>query len=90
MIGYQYGSPDGFPSNLGGGYLYNPNIDNIYVDGMSITYDSNPHKHVWTLGVGLSDYSACVYCCPCNTGNTGTVPSFVGSDHYCESGIASG
>ena len=28
--------------------------------------------------------------CPCNTGNTGTVPSFVVSDYYCESGIASG
>ena len=90
VIGYQYGSPDGFPPNLGGGYLYNPNIDNIYDYGVSITYDSNPRKHVWTLGVGVFDYSACVYCCPCNTGNTGTVPSFVGSDHYCESGIASG
>ena len=26
----------------------------------------------------------------CNTGNTETIPSFVGSDYYCESGIASG
>ena len=41
--------------------------------------------------MGLFDYSTCVYCCPCNTGNTETtVPSFVGSDYYCESGIASG
>ena len=91
VIGYQYGSPDGFPPNLGGGYLYNPNIDNIYIDGVSITYGSNPRKHIWTLGVGNFDYSTCVYCCQCNTGSTETtVPSFVGSDYYCESGIASG
>ena len=54
MIGYQYGSPDGFPPDLGGyDLVYNPNINNIYVDGVSITYDSNPRKHVWTLGVGV-------------------------------------
>ena len=92
VIGYQYGSPDGFPPYLGGGVIVNnPNIDNIYVDGVSITYSSNPRKHIWTLGVGVFEYSACPECCPCNTGSTGTiVPSFVGNDYYCESGIASG
>ena len=54
VIGHQYGSPDGFPPDLGGYVLVNnPNIDNIYVNGVSITYDSNPRKHVWTLGVGV-------------------------------------
>ena len=74
--GYQYGSPDGFPH-------YSLHIDNIYVDGVSITYGSSPHKHVWTLGVGLFDYSACVQCCSCNNGSTGIiVPSVVGNDYY--------
>ena len=77
MIGYQYRSPDSFPPNLEGGYLYNPNIDNNYVDGVSITYDSNPRKHEWTLGMGLFDYSTCVFCCPCNTGNTGTTVIYI-------------
>ena len=92
VIGYQYGSIDGFPPDLGGGVLINnPNIDNIYVDGVSITYDSNPRKHIWTLGGGNSVDHASRFCCPCNTGSTGTtVPSFVGSNYYCESGIASG
>ena len=92
VIGYQYCSPDGFPPDLGGGVIVNnPNIDNIYVDGVSITYSSNPRKHIWTLGVGLYEYSGCIDCCPCNTNSTGTtVPSFVGNDYYCESGIASG
>ena len=32
-----------------------------------------------------------VDCCPCNTNSTGTIVlSFVASDYYCESGIASG
>ena len=36
----------------------------------------------------VADYSLS---CPCNTGNTEiTVPSFIGSNYYCESGIASG
>ena len=94
VIGYQYRSPDGFPPELGSRVLINnPNIDNIYVDGVSITYGSNPRKHIWTLGVGnvADDTSPNQYNCPCNTGNTKTtVPSFVGSNYYCESGIASG
>ena len=58
---------------------------------MSITYGNNPHKHVWTLGVGNVAESANEHCCLCNTGNTEkTVPRFAGSDYYCESGIASG
>ena len=41
--------------------------------------------------INIIDYSTCVQCCPCNTGNTvTTVPSFVGSNYHCESGIASG
>ena len=94
MIGYQYGSPDAFPPILGGPVLINnPNIDHNYVDGVSITYGNNPRKHVWTLGVGnvTDDTSPNQYNCACNTGNTETtVPSFVGSNYYCESGIASG
>ena len=92
MRGYQYGSPDGFPPNLGGGgHVKNPNIDHNYVDGVSITYGSNPRKHVWTLAVGLVADNAHEHWCPCNTGNTETiVPSFVSSDYYCESGITSG
>ena len=90
VVEYQYGSPDGFPPDLGGLVLVNNlNIDNIYVDGVAITYDSNPRKHVWTLGVGVFAHVADEYCCPCNTGSTGTtVPSFTGSDYYCEPGEA--
>ena len=78
--GYQFGSPDAF-------YSYNSNIDNIYVDGISITYDSNPRKHIWTYACGAFADGANIWTCKCNTGSTGTAaPNFVGNSHYCESG----
>ena len=42
-VGYQKGSTDGF--------LSSSSLDNVYVDGISITMES-PHKHVWTYAVG--------------------------------------
>ena len=53
--GYQFHSPDGFPP------LYDsnesPNIENCntYVDGVTITYGSNPRKHIWTYACGVSE-----------------------------------
>ena len=62
--GYQFASPDGFrqincPTPC--------NIDNPYVDGVSITHGASPRKHIWTYGAN----------CPC-TGGT-PPPAFVGS-----------
>ena len=80
--GYQFGSPDAFLP-----YNSNPNIDAIYVDGISITYDSNPRKHIWTYACGAFADGANRWSCTCNNGSTGTtVPSFVGNSYYCESG----
>ena len=58
------------------------------VNGASITYDIGPLKHIWTYATGLSlQYDLDPNrLCPCNTGNTVQVPSFVGSDYYCETG----
>ena len=80
--GYQYASPDGFPP------LFNSNASpdiencNTYVDGVTITYGSNPHKHIWTYAGGL---------CLCNSlGFNKTLPNFVGNDNYCEHGLSEG
>ena len=79
VTGYQYYSADAFhgPSN----------INSYYVDGVSITRGS-PRQHVWTLANGLTDsYNNHPYwICPCATGSTQTVPSFVGNHYFCESG----
>ena len=92
LRGYQYRSPDGFPplvSDTG-----SPNIDNCntYVDGVTITYGSNPRKHIWNYAGGLSEgHHWGDLLCPCNTGSFSTTsPSFVGSDNYCESGLPAG
>ena len=93
---YQFGAPDGFPP-LGCSNV-RPNIEdcNTYVDGVTITYGSNPRKHIWTYACGAREKSeiiidAAQYNCPCNINSTGTtVPSFVGSNYYCESALSPG
>ena len=82
--GYQLGAPDAFRP-----YNKNPalTVDNAYVDGVSITYGSAPRKHIWTYATGLYLYSHLQkYACPCNTIGEQAVPSYVGSDYYCETG----
>ena len=79
VIGYQYGSPNGVHSN---------SIDNPYVEGVSVTHGS-PRQHIWTLINGKSESGTSSSFCPCNTGSTASVPSFVENDYFCESGTAS-
>ena len=78
--GYQYRSPDAFNTGT-------TNIDSYYVDGVSITYDSNPRQHIWTYAGGLLETRLYSNGCPCNNGNAASSPSFVGNDYYCESGL---
>ena len=85
--GYQFGSPDAFPPLHGSNAI--PNIDNCntYVDGVTITYGSNPRKHIWTYACGVRENYNYEYSYPCNNGSFGTTsPNFVGNDYFCESG----
>ena len=80
--GYHYNNPDAFTS-IGVG------IDSYYVDGVSITYGTNPRKHIWTYAVGISEQRNDSSACPCNSDYNGSrVPAstFIGSHYYCESG----
>ena len=87
LRGYQYGGPDAFYRTYSG---QSTSVDTNYLDGASITYGSNPRTHVWTYAVGTRSYSLNIFNCPCNSGSYYQVPSFLGSDYYCESGVASG
>ena len=80
VIGYQYGHPDAINSAI--------SIDSYYVDGISITHGS-PRQHIWTLAAGYDETGTSTLYCPCNTGSTASVPSFVGNDYFCESGTSS-
>ena len=84
--GYQESSPDAF-------YLFiiNPShtIDDIYVDGVSVTYGTSPRKHIWTFTAAVGDSrtdSAVCHCTLPPATNSLTVPSFVGNDYFCEAG----
>ena len=88
--GYQYGSPDGAGPILGDGIKPNTEIDQVYVDGVSITYGGNPRKHIWTYMGSVHEQISRIspYVCPCNTKYNQQLspPKFIGNDYYCESG----
>ena len=77
VTGYQYGHTDGLHSSRG--------IDTYYLEGISITRGS-PRQHVWTLISGYSQLSTSSNSCPCNTGSSQSVQSFIGNNYFCESG----
>ena len=83
VTGYQYFVPDAIEHpNY---YSYLNDINSYYVDGVSITHGS-PRQHVWTLMAGFSDSVSSSNACPCNTGSTVSVQSFIGNNYFCESG----
>ena len=83
--GYQFGSPDAFNCNI---RSCPTNINNPYVDGVSITHGASPRKHIWTYAATHDGNQAHSSTCPC-TGSGASPPAFVGSDYYCESGVNS-
>ena len=85
IIGYQSGTPDTFA-------FTRRSIDSYYMDGISVTHGS-PRHHIWSFVGGLNEGTTYpVSTCPCVTGSTtGTrIPSFVGQNYFCETGITSG
>ena len=84
-LGYQYGDPVAF--------AYSPNraIDDYYLDGLTLTHGQNgSRQHIWSFVNGLSEDRQYRDACPCAPHvreNGITIPSFVGSNYFCESGI---
>ena len=86
IIGYQLGLPYAFSGGL---------IGSPYVDGVSVTHGS-PRQHIWTFAGGADDDPSRwipgnqgSVLCPCVNGSTAEnrIPSFVGQNYFCESGI---
>ena len=82
VIGYQYASPNAYDYYYRNNYI---NIDTYYVDGIIITHGS-PRQHIWTLANAISEFVSGNNLCPCHSGSTVSIPSFVGDDYFCESG----
>ena len=86
LRGYQYGHPDAIACNVNNQNCFNSEIKTY---GVTITYDSNPRKHIWTYIVGHTDNGIDERFCPCNNGSyfeNYTIP-FVGNNYYCKSGF---
>ena len=81
ITAYQVSTPDAFhPSG---------SLDGFYVDGISITHGGPPRKHIWTFAAAVDEVHSNYYVCPCTKTNaryTGTVPTFVKNDYFCETG----
>ena len=60
-------------------------IDEDYVSGLSITYGNNPRQHIWTFASGRGEKYNHALNCPCTTTAALSLPSYVGSNYYCES-----
>ena len=83
IIGYQIGSTDAFEGSV-------RDIDATYVDGISLTYGSNPRNHIWTFVAALHEHhSQKDSVCPCTDTRWNpppVVPSFIGNDYFCDTG----
>ena len=60
-------------------------IDLEYVSGLSITYSSNPHQHIWTFASGCGEKNYDILNCHCTSYHAYSPPSYVGSNYYFES-----
>ena len=81
--GYHKGGTVAFYGSQPG---YRNSIEESYVSGLSITYSSNPRKHIWTYAAGRGERYNNPWNCPCSTYGGYSSPSFVGNHYYCESG----
>ena len=55
-----------------------------YVAGLSITYSSNPHQHIWTFANGATERYRNFGNCPCASHAGDSPPPFVANNYYCE------
>ena len=82
-VGYSILTGDAFTDYTG---LGNGNIDNPYVDGISVTHGS-PCQHIWSFAVGHGPQYTGVLRCPCDNSNriqAPLPPSFVGDNYFCD------
>ncbi|XP_064399938.1 mucin-3A-like isoform X2 [Halichondria panicea] len=85
VIGYQDRIPNGFIPYI----KYNSLLDDIYVDGVSLTHGQAPRQHIWTFVNAVDESRGGNHVCFCTRPDltyTGVVPPYVGQDYFCETG----
>lgn len=88
IFGYQDRTPNAF-------FPYHVNrsltIDDLYLDGISLTYGSTPRKHIWSFASALDESGGHQSGCPCLnvlSRANGEIPPFIGNDYFCDTGSA--
>ena len=62
-------------------------VNTSYVDGVSVTRGS-PRQHIWTFAAGYDEQPSSLACmCVAGSTNENRIPSFVGQNYFCESGV---
>ena len=86
IIGYQVASPGAF-------HIHVPvnSLDDVYVDGISISHGLSNRTHIWTFAAGVTEgkHLSQQANCPCAVSNPSQrrlPPTFVGNNYFCESG----
>ena len=88
LRGYQVGTTGAF-----GPYVNDQSNLDVVMDGVLISHGKT-QKHIWAYATGYqknqTDFSNNNIYCPCaDYRYNGTVPSFIGNDYYCDSGVES-
>ena len=88
IIGYQFGTPEAF--SFYNSNSSNFNIERNYTDGVSVTYGQQGNRrHIWTFVGAKGESHQGTFVCPCtNTTANISIPPWVGTDYFCESGTA--
>ena len=85
--GYQFGVTSAFYA-----YIHmSRGINDYYVDGVSLTHGvAGNRQHIWTFAAGLTEANIdSGHDCPCDASRFDHVPTFIGNDYFCESGLHS-
>ena len=88
ILGYQFGFVAAFLLESKG---QPQTINGAYVSGVSLTY-GNARQHIWTFAAALDNIED-RNSCPCTDINREadiTIPSYVGNDYFCETGVPTG
>ena len=86
VIAYQDKTPDAQCPYVG---IHADNLihtlDEVYIDGVSITYGS-PRQHIWSFLASNNEGETDCTGCPCYTQFNGTRVPFIGDNFFCDSG----
>ena len=87
VLGYQFSRPNAFFA-----YQYDSTmtVDDVYLDGVSLTYGLPPRRHIWSFAAAIAETVRNGSICPCtNTANSlpeSALPSFVKHNYFCDTG----